>query len=230
MGKRMTVDFRLVETLFELSALEKHLKLVEEQLKHSAQLDKQGLEEILEKYGLTPDDVDWHWETDEYSRNVGFVYPMVLRNSFLVSLYSTTESATTEIARLIQKKKAQKVALDNIRRGGFLDRAKKYYKQIPDFNLCENNQTWERLRILAGLRNAIVHANGRLEMANKKNRNQINKWIKLDMGIECRHGYILVSEQFVQDTSDEVQTYSKDLVQSYKDWDDKFKRQQNTSA
>ena len=92
------VDFRLVNTLFELSALEQHFMLVEQQLERSSESERQNLEEYLKKYDLAPEDSDWHLMIDEYSQNVGFVYPMVLRRGLLVALYSMCELAITEIA------------------------------------------------------------------------------------------------------------------------------------
>lgn len=220
MNERIPVDLRFAELWLELYALEQHLKLVEEQLERSSDSERQRIEDCLKKYDLTPDDSEWHLMVDEYSRNVGFVYPMVMRNSFLISMYSMCELTITEIAGLTQKKQGLEKSLDDIKGGDFLDRARKYYTHILNFELCENNLTWERLKILAGLRNAVAHQNGRLAMVKKGRKTKIEGWMKKDIGIENRWGYIFVTEVFVKETLRIVQGYLKDLVQRYKTWDD----------
>ncbi|KKL68038.1 hypothetical protein LCGC14_2129000, partial [marine sediment metagenome] len=55
-------------------------------------------------------------------------------------------------------------------RGDFLERAKKYYKHVLKFGLCSDDNTWQRIKILAEVRNVIAHANDRLDMSNENTK------------------------------------------------------------
>ena len=72
------------------------------------------------------------------------------------------------------------------------------------------------MKILAGVRNAIVHANGHLERVQGKN---IRTWIEQDIGIEDYYGEIIVTESFVNDTYYVVKGHLEDLIARFKDWD-----------
>jgi len=97
----------------------------------------------------------------EYSDHI-ISPPKVFPWTFLVALYAVYESAVTEIARLIQVGQSQYISLNDIK-GEFLDRAKKYYKHILQFELYSKEKEWPRIKMLSELRNAFAHANGRLK-------------------------------------------------------------------
>ena len=121
----------------------------------------------------------------------------------------------TQIASLIQKKKGQICSLDGIRSGDFLDRAKKYYQNVLTFELCKNNQSWERLKILAELRHTIAHANGHLEMVKESKKRKIEQWIENGIGIEDYDGDIVVTRSFVKETFELVKATLEDLGARY---------------
>ena len=223
MAKRTTIDMKFAGFWFELGALEEHLRLVEDQIERAKESESLTFKENEKKHCLSPDDADWHLMRDEYQQNVEFVFPFVLRGSVLISLYSMSELAITEIAGSIQRERGLEKSLDDVKGGSFLDRAKKYYSSQLGLKLCENNQTWERLQILTGLRNAVAHQNGRLAMVDKKRRKKIQAWINKGIGIDCYHGYIFVSEDFLKETFNVIQDYLKDLVQRYWAWDTTYK-------
>lgn len=118
----------------ELYALEDHLQLIEAEIVHIQKDERLRVDEYIRKEGLCPDDPEWHAALQEYDHRIDFLLPRFFRGPFLVALYAVYESAVTEIARLIQGKMDQKITINDIK-GDFLERAKKYYKHILEFDL-----------------------------------------------------------------------------------------------
>ena len=103
--------------------------------------------------------------------------------------------------------------------GDFLNHARKYYRDTLKFELSQNNQYWERIRILTEIRHAIAHANGHLSMVTKKRREKIKKWIEQDIGIEDYYGDIIISRVFVREAFEIVKGELESLIERFKDWD-----------
>ena len=170
---KIKLDFRLLEVSMELSTLEKHLELIEAQIERG---QKEAWSNRKAKtMELEPDDeAEWSFIVQEYDYQVGFVLPRVLRNPFLVSLFAVYESAVTEIAKAIQRKKGVGISIDDLK-GDFLQRSKNYYEHVLQFQLALSNDSWQRLMLLSDLRNAIAHTNGRLDMISSRTRQRILK-------------------------------------------------------
>jgi hypothetical protein len=137
----------------------------------------------------------------------------------LVSLYAIYESAVTEIASLIQKQKSITISINDLR-NDFLDRAKKYFKNILYFELCPVKIVWQRIAMLSVLRNAIAHANGRIEMLKPEIKRKIISWEKQKVGISLIDGFVIIEESFLRNTLELVSASLNDLIERYKKWDD----------
>ena len=225
------VDFRLTGVSLELITLDTHLKLIEEQIEQSRKAAKCELESELRK--ISPDEfVGDDWETwdllhQDYYYHVGVVLPRTLRSPFLVTLFTVYEAAVTEIARFIQKRQSQKLSLNDIREDNLLDRAKKYYEYVLQFELSTSNRSWERLTVLSDLRNAMAHANGRLDMVRSGVRSRILR----REGVDDKFGYMIVNGTFLRETFDLVKRDLEDLVDRCKKWDtDRMESQQGQKA
>lgn len=172
------VAFRLVNISSDLRILEAHLELIEEQEKEwllTAQDIRDDLLGDLSSYSQDDRQACWQFAQGVYDDRIEFQLPRILYCPFLVSLYAVYESAVTEIATLIQEKSGRKDSLADIKKGDFLNHARKYYRDTLKFELSQNNQSWERVRILTEIRHAIAHANGHLSMVPKKRREKIKK-------------------------------------------------------
>lgn len=213
------LDFRCIEIELELSALDYHLNFIEDQIKKKEFWEKKLSQRRIKKQGLTPDDPEWHYEQNELDYTVEFLVPKLFRSTFLVSLYAVYESAVIEIAEIIQKREAFPVSINDLK-GDFLKRARKYY-QIMGFQLS-SDKAWERIIMLSDLRNAIAHANGRIEMLKEKTRSKIEEWEKQNIGICSMHGFLFLEESFLRDTFNLVSDSLNDLIKRYKIWDDNF--------
>ena len=213
-------DFRLGEVSGELDTLEKHLELIEEEIKRGeevakAELDANVRELYLNERELSLDEKDEeHYYRGEYYYQIDFVLPRVLRGPYLVALFAVYETAVTEVASHIQKKRGGQISLDDIK-GDLLSRAKKYYKHVLQFELSSNNKSWERLTVLADLRNAIAHTNGRLDRIRVGTREKI---LKID-GVKDEVGFVIISEAFLRETFTLMKDDLEDLVARYKEWD-----------
>lgn len=217
------LDFRLLEVSGELYALEDHLQLIEGEMERIQKDERLRVDAYIKKENLCQDDPEWHFALQEYDHRIDFLLPRFFRGPFLVALYAVYESAVTEIARLIQEKKSQKITINDLK-GDFLERAKKYYKHILEFDLYLEEKVWHRVKMLSELRNAFAHANGRLEMLNKKSRDTILKWEQQKLGISTYHGYVICEASTVEDIFGTVRTSLEDLVTRFKHWDDEQER------
>ena len=145
--------------------------------------------------------------------------PRFFRAPFLVVLYAVYESAVIEVARFVQERQSQPISIDDLR-GDLLERAKKYYTHILKFDLCVNQKDWHRIMMLSELRNAIAHANGRVEMLNQGARKKITAWEKQEIGLSTYHGYIIIEPELAKNLLESVWSSLTDLVDRFKKWDD----------
>ena len=192
----------MLDIELELSALYFYLDLLEGFIRNKTAFENSSFKKRMRELKLTTDDPDWQTERAIFSELVDFLIPKLFRSSFLVSLYAVYESAITEIAELLQVKQGIIISINdtNINRNNsrisFLKKAKEYYKQIIDFPLYSNNIQWERITMLAELRHAIAHQNGRINTLSVKRKDKINRWEKKNIGISYINGYIFLMSDF----------------------------------
>jgi hypothetical protein len=213
------VDSRLLDVSLEIYALEDHLQIIEKHMERFQEEERLRIDEYLKKESLCPDDPEWHIAFQDYNNRIDLLLPRLYRGSFLIALYAVYESAVTEIARLIQNKKSQKIAINDIK-GDFLERAKKYFKHILTFDLYSEEKAWHKITMLSLLRDVYAHANGRLEMVKEPSRKTIQKWEQQNLGISDYHGYVICEAKIVEDIFKTVRKSLEDLVTRYKQWDD----------
>lgn len=211
-------DFRLLDVSAEIYALEDHLQLVEKQIESMQQAERDELTAYIQKEKLTSNDPEWHEANQNFNHRFDFLLPRVFRGPFIVVLYAVYETSVIEIARLLQKSMGQSISLGDLR-GNFLDRSKKYFEHILKFDLCNDKEAWERIKIMSDLRHALAHANGRLEMLKEESLKQIKSLEKKRIGIVDFDGYIVFNAEFTKETFRLVRSSLEDLVDRYKCWD-----------
>ena len=219
---KINVDFRLFDVSMELYALEEHYKLIEKQILHLNQIEKKALAEYREKENLIPEDADWDIARQEFDHKVEFLLPRFFWGPFIVSLYAVFETSVMEIAILMQKNMNQGIAINDLR-GDFLEKAKKYYKYILNFELYNNENHWQHIRFLTDIRHAIAHANGRMDRLKGKIKKKIIKLEKQNIGVSTYYNYALVDSHFSWKAFSAVKSILEDLVDRYKTWDTKQK-------
>jgi len=212
-----TLDFRLLGVTVELLVLERHLEIIEQQIAQGREKADGELAIKSRTFDLRdPDDeAEFSLLVQERDFEVDFVQPRVLRGPFLVTLFAVYESAVSEIACRIQARKGVETSLRDEKVRGFLSKAKEYYDVRLQFDLSISNRRWENLRQLSKLRNAIAHANGRLETIGAKKAEELLKVPGISDEMDC----IVVSEVFLREIFGIVKDDLEDLVERYKDWD-----------
>ncbi len=217
---KINVDFRLLDVSLELYALKDHYELINNQLLHLKEAEEATLLEYLKRENLTPEDPEWDFARQECEHKVEFLLPRVFWGPYIVALYAAFETGVTEIASLLQKSQGQEIGINDLR-GDFLERASKYYKNILRFELCSDNEAWQCIKMLAELRHAIAHVNGRLDMLNEKSRRKITAWGKQEIGITFFYNYLLFDSVITKNLLSQVQLTLESLIERYKELDTK---------
>jgi len=195
----LTLDFRFVEIEYELWALGEYLNALEQQLPAIAEEKRTQTFARLQAEKSDWDDPETELAFRELDEIAESVLPRFLRGPFLVTLWALYESAITEIAGYLKQQQKKALGLQDIR-DGFLDRARKYFDHILAFPLCADDRTWERLQMLMILRNALAHANGRIEAVKEKSRSKIEEYTKMRVGVAVENGNLSFTEAFVRET------------------------------
>lgn len=217
----INLDFRLLDIELELIALEEHLELIEQHLPSLKQKEERLLEERREAEHLSPQDPEWQTKFREYRRRVDIILPRFFNNPFLISLYSVLEASITDIANHIKDKKGEKLSINDLR-GSFLDRSKKYYNCVLNFQLYNDSANWQRAQMLADLRHALAHTNGRFDMMKEGTQDKIRDWEEKDRGISIYSGFLVPEKEFLQETFTMVRDMLDGLVERYKGWESNY--------
>ena len=98
-------------------------------------------------------------------------------------------------------------------------------ENILKFHLYETTKEWQAIEMLFQIRNAFVHANGRLEMLNEKTRKKIEFWVKQNIGLTVYYGFLVCEERFVFNTFQVVRKSLGSLIGRYKIWEDNFNQE-----
>lgn len=173
----------ILEALLEIGVLEDHedhLDLVESQVVYLQKSHRLQVDAYIKKGKLTPEDPEWHMALQDHYHWIDFLLPRFLRGPFLVFLYAVYESMVTEAADVMRDRvsESRRLAEYGAKNLGFLQRAAKYYREVLAFDLCLDPTTWERLDALCELRNALAHANGRLDILQAKKNLIKHLWLK----------------------------------------------------
>jgi len=214
---QIKLDFRLLIVSLEIEALQDNLNLIKKQMQSLREENQSKFDEYCRVNKLTPNDPEWYEAMQRFYDNVEFIVPRFFIGSFIVSVYSVFETSVTEIAKKIQNTQRQYISLNDLK-GNFLERAKKYFDHILHFKYYSDDNIKVTVEMLADLRNAIAHANGRLEMLTKESRKNIEKWKRKENGITFYYDYLLIDIECASEIFYQVQLFLKDLVKRYKDW------------
>ena len=226
------LDFRLLGAETELEMLADHRQLIENHIEDLTKKERNKLDRKFAKIrktykcaNLTAELIE-EWRVEEEIASQEYEWrindpPLFFRGTFLVSLYAVYESVVIEIADLIRDKQSQQIKIDDLR-GNFLERAKKYYKHILQFDLYSNEKAWQQIKMLSDLRNAFAHANGRVDRLNSTLKKKIERWNgQKNIGISITiSGHVICEADIVADIFGAVRDSLKDLIKRYKHWDD----------
>lgn len=208
---KLVIDFRFVEIDYELWALGEYLDMLEQQLPVLRNQAREQTYAQLRDEEVEADDPEVDFAFQELDELVERVLPRFFRNPFLVTLWAIYESAIIGIADYLKEQQGQALGIQDIR-GGFLDRARKYFDYVLELPLCTDAQVWQRLRMMMVLRNAIAHGNGRIAAINKGSQKKIESWAQGNIDISIPHGNLTISEHFLRETYTIVNESLNDLL------------------
>jgi len=188
------LDYRFVEIESELYAVEEHRRALEAQLPAIVESEGSRIrEELQHEYG--PDEGELRYQEEAWvDEFLDRELPRLMRYPILVSLWAVYESATLNIAKELQKKRGQSLGLNDIR-GGVLEKTKKYFDHVLTFPLTSDNNELKWVHMLAVIRNAIAHGNGRREAVKPDTWRSIESWNQ--SGIDTDLQYLAFSREFI---------------------------------
>jgi hypothetical protein len=209
-------DFRFIEISHELYAIRRYIDSIDQQLPDLIQEEEKRAYERLKQTGYENDEAESQIMNQESYELIEVTLPKYFLGSTLVTIWAIFESGISEIAAEIKSRKNLGIGLSDIN-GDVIDRVNKYFNHILDLPIETRSKAWQQLRMLYVLRNAIAHANGRLE--NVKSRDDIKKienWAKSDIGIQTVSGNILFTTDFVKKTHSIIFDFLDDLIKKVK--------------
>lgn len=205
-------DFRFVELFHELYALEQYMDSVESQLPDLIKKEEKNAFSRLRQKGYENDPFERDQIQQQLYDLVEEVLPRYFFSSILVTLWAIFESAIIEIAKEVKDQQNQVIKLNDFS-GNFLERANKYFNHIIKIPIEIEDSALQHLRMFYTLRNAIAHANGRLDnIKNEKDIKKIKKWSNENIGIYNVNGNLIFSSKFVRKTFLVVFKVIKDLT------------------
>jgi len=209
---KITIDLRLVDVDYELWALAEHQQALEEYLSAEKATDRKRTWARLHEQGLADDEAEIQLAFQEHEQRVEHALPRLLRGSYLVVVWAVFEAAMEEIAEHLRVGTQHQLKLKDIAGDNFLSRAEKYFTQLLRAPLTTTNEQRTNLRMLLGVRNAIAHANGRLEAVRKEQLTNITAWIADGVGLSDEHGWIMPFDEFVKRMYETVNDVLKALI------------------
>ncbi len=209
---KFTFDFRFVNIERELWGLGEFLKTVEPQVHYLRDQDQAQTHARLREQRLDWDDPDTQIALQELDMRAKTVFPRLLRNPFIVTLWAAFESAIVEIADNLASRRKLRLRLRDVRGQNFLDGASKYYSAVAGMPLDTEDIRLERLGDLLGVRNVVAHANGlQLSVPREKWRTVERVLIK-QPSISVVDGYLVLSEAYLASAYGDVNAATLDLI------------------
>jgi hypothetical protein len=206
------LDLRFAEIPYELLILSEYIKLVERNLPTIVEAEKPRIWQGLDRDDPGERSIGSHLE---FELEQG-VTTRFLTASCLIAVWALYEAAVSQLAAYVRHHREASLTLSDLR-GGFLERARKYFDDVLRFDLHPVDTDWRRLGTIAALRHALAHANGRLDDIKPPGRERIEEYVRDDQRLSIEEEYVIVSLEFVRDAHAFIDTLLHDLIERVKD-------------
>ncbi len=207
-------DPRLIDLKLEISILESSLLVAKSQFSQLEELHRDIRDQFLKNVENTTNDFNTVFAWDQYENKLKFEIPRLVWSPFIISAFATFESGMFELAHEFQKINKHRIAIEDFN-DRKLDKFKKYYDLVLNISLKDNNERWKTLKMLADIRNAIAHHNGRVKMLNSELQIKLENWAGENTGIGIENGYLIVYEQFANTACQNVISMLRELMGIY---------------
>ena len=206
------------QVLGGLLELEEYLKTTEKYLLDVTTDRGAWLDEQAE--ALPPEE-----RNEFYERNIDFycayadIFPMILRNSFLVSVHSLLEHKMDLVCKRIKEERQIASNWDDSRRGNALHKFKRYFKHAG-LELTDND--WQEINNYRIIRNCIVHNRGLIKGARQERELRYYITRKNIISQDTIREEIALTEQFCREA---IKTIWEFLMKTYEAYYDELQRQ-----
>ncbi|MBL8205396.1 MAG: hypothetical protein JNM09_14260 [Blastocatellia bacterium] len=188
---------------FESDLLRSYAKSVEGQIQES--IDKYHREKVVEidetdsEYG--PNIKEHHQGVDGSTYHLDTIFedyfPNLQRRSALITQFSFLEYQIDELCRLFANENNFSLSLKDLNGKG-IDRSYCYLTKVVGLKIENDTSTWNKLKRIQGLRNEIVHNDGKLKDAKIKSYVNTSPYLSGEDEVKIKEGYL----NYVLDTFD----------------------------
>lgn len=209
---RFTFDLRFVFIERELSALGDFLTIIEPQVKFLSDQDNVRTRAGWKEKGYKWEDADLQLELQELDERITNVFPRLLRNPFLVSVWATYENGVSEIANNLAQTGDVANPFTRKRDDNFIDAASKYFSGTLHRPLDVDAGRLDRLRTLVLLRNVIAHSNGEQRSMQPARRKAVIALLNHQPAIGTLADYFIASAEYVASAYADVAGSLRSLI------------------
>lgn len=208
------VDYMRTVIKIDLGNLKDYLLQLSMSLSKSNQA---FINKIEAKAAEMPDELrdDWlEWNSDIHWQLTD-VFPNILNNSLLVTIYSYLESTLFDISRHKESQNPKLIKINDLRGDG-IELYRNYLKKVHAIKFPDTSDEWKRITVYRKIRNFIIH-NDRI-LDNSKNAENIRQFAEQFPKLISINQFdqISVSEQSNIDFIDVVQNFLMDLLEKSK--------------
>lgn len=182
---------RLLDTEVELDGLDELIALLDRQL--TLWKDTDSLHAWIE--ARLPVEQDYS-SFEVYLDRAHVTLPRTFGSAVVVLLWATFESGVRETAKALAQHGGIRKKIDKIKADGFVLKSIEYFGSVLRMPLAIDKNQEEALMRLARVRNAIAHANGRVEAVKSITPEMLSDLER--HGVSTFQGYIFPSLDFVR--------------------------------
>ena len=150
------------------------------------------------------------WLEQEFEYD--YIYPRILQNSFLVTVYAYLEEWLGWFYETVRERGSLTIGWQDLH-GDMLGRARTYLEKLGGISFPADSTTWEQIRRYQQLRNCLVHQNGRLQEDDKKLR-AFARTKGLLSGILMSGDILFLTKEFCEEVLSTVRAFLNELHES----------------
>ena len=170
---RMDMNSPSIAFTYHSWGLATYIQSLEEFIAHTGDQYRFRARRNLENRREELEEFEYMMESNYIDEAAEIHIPRYARMSAVVLVWGMFESTVSDIAKYIRERETKPLKLEDVGRGDFLQRARKYYSAVLDLELPWTDCEIREARLLCKNRNKIAHRNGQfMDVANEKE----NSW------------------------------------------------------
>jgi hypothetical protein len=166
MAKIFIPDFFVIETLGRLDGAANFLEVVDKAISELEWKERQSLKQSAEEEKW--DDADYEVERQVLDWKFGEYVRRLAAYSGIILLHSIVETQLMAYAERVGRQRGETFRVKHVE-GRYLEQAALYLKRLMSLDVTQD-PTWQCLRDLRALRNAVVHRGGKRGKGHEQQR------------------------------------------------------------